>query len=88
MRAANQLTTIVDGQRSIILDPPIIQRLEIPGGPAAMRKVFEDYRSTMTSSRREFLERYQFADFALKVVGVGSVGTRCFVTGPRGARRE
>ena len=33
----------------------------------------------MSESRREFLERYRFADFALKVVGVGSVGTRCFV---------
>ena len=33
----------------------------------------------MAESRREFLERYRFADFALKVVGVGSVGTRCFV---------
>ena len=44
-----------------------------------MRKVFEDYRSTMPESRRQFLERYRFADFALKVVGVGSVGTRCYV---------
>ena len=51
----------------------------MPGGPDAMRKVFEDYRATMAESRREFLERYRFADFALKVVGVGSVGTRCFV---------
>jgi hypothetical protein len=28
---------------------------------------------------RRFLERYRFVDFALKVVGVGSVGTRCFI---------
>ena len=34
-----------------------------------MREVFEDYRATMAESRREFLERYRFADFALKVVG-------------------
>ena len=51
----------------------------MPGGPDAMRTVFEDYRATMAESRREFLERYRFADFALKVVGVGSVGTRCLV---------
>ena len=44
-----------------------------------MRTVFEDYRATMAESRREFLERYRFADFALKVVGVGSVGTRCLM---------
>ena len=33
----------------------------------------------MPESRRDFLERYRFVDFALKVVGVGSVATRCFV---------
>jgi uncharacterized protein (DUF2252 family) len=41
--------------------------------------VFTDYRATMPENRRAFLERYRFVDFALKVVGVGSVGTRCFV---------
>ena len=73
------MTKIVDGRRVIVDDPPVIQHVEIPGGPDAMRTVFEDYRATMAESRREFLERYRFADFALKVVGVGSVGTRCFV---------
>ena len=33
----------------------------------------------MPENRRDFLERYRFVDVALKVVGVGSVGTRCFV---------
>ena len=33
----------------------------------------------MPENRRDFLERYRFVDFALKVVGVGSVGTRCYV---------
>jgi uncharacterized protein (DUF2252 family) len=79
LRAASQLTRVVDGRRVVLDDPPVIQHVEIPGGPDAMRKVFEDYRATMAESRREFLERYRFADFALKVVGVGSVGTRCFV---------
>jgi uncharacterized protein (DUF2252 family) len=79
IRAADKLTELRDGKRVIVEDPPVIQRVEIPGGPEALRKVFEDYRATMAESRREFLERYRFADFALKVVGVGSVGTRCFV---------
>jgi uncharacterized protein (DUF2252 family) len=78
-RAASQLTTVVDGRRTIVLDPPVIQHVNVPGGPNAMRKVFESYQSTMPQSRRQFLERYRFADFALKVVGVGSVGTRCYV---------
>ena len=79
LRAASSLTTIVDGRRVFLDDPPVVQHIEIPGGPDVLRQVFEDYRATMADSRREFLERYRFADFALKVVGVGSVGTRCFV---------
>jgi uncharacterized protein (DUF2252 family) len=79
LRAASQITRLTEGRRVIVDDPPLIQHVEIPGGPDAMRSVFEDYRATMAESRREFLERYRFADFALKVVGVGSVGTRCFV---------
>jgi len=79
LRAASQLTRIVDGKRVLVDDPPVIQHVDVPGGPGALRQVFEDYRATMAESRREFLERFRFADFALKVVGVGSVGTRCFV---------
>jgi uncharacterized protein (DUF2252 family) len=78
-RAASSLTAIVDGRRLVVDDPPVIRHVEMPGGPEAMRGVFEDYRATMSQSRRDFLERYRFGDFALKVVGVGSVGTRCFV---------
>jgi uncharacterized protein (DUF2252 family) len=79
MRAASSLTAVVDGSRVVVDAPPVIQHIDLPGGPEAMREVFEAYRATMPASRREFLERYRFADFALKVVGVGSVGTRCFV---------
>ena len=79
LRAFESLTAVVDGRRVILDDPPVIQHVEIAGGPDALEKVFKDYRATMPESRRDFLERYRFADFALKVVGVGSVGTRCFV---------
>ena len=79
LRAASSLTTTVDDRRVFLDDPPVVQHVDIPGGPDTLRQVFEDYRATMADSRREFLERYRFADFALKVVGVGSVGTRCFV---------
>ncbi len=40
---------------------------------------WEAYRRTLLSDRRALLGRYRLADVALKVVGVGSVGTRCFV---------
>ena len=79
MRAFESLTAVVDGRRVILEDPPVITHVEVEGGPAVLEKVFTDYRATMPENRRDFLERYRFVDWALKVVGVGSVGTRCFV---------
>ena len=79
LKAAGSLTAIVDGRRVIVDSPPVIEHVEIPGGPEVLAKVFDDYRATLAESRREFLERYRFVDFAQKVVGVGSVGTRCFI---------
>jgi uncharacterized protein (DUF2252 family) len=77
MRAFESLTAVVDGRRVILEDPPVITHVE--GDPGVLEKVFIDYRATMPENRRDFLERYRFVDFALKVVGVGSVGTRCYV---------
>ena len=78
MRAFGSLTGIVDGRRVILDDPPVLTHVavDIPGG---LERVFTDYRASLPENRRDFLERYRFLDFALKVVGVGSVGTRCFV---------
>ncbi len=79
MRAFESLTGVVDGRRVILDDPPVITHVDIAGQEAVLEKVFTDYRATMPENRRDFLERYRFVDFALKVVGVGSVGTRCYV---------
>ena len=79
MRAFNQLTGVVDGRRVILDDPPAVSHVEFAGGVAALASTFDDYRATMPDNRRDFLERYRFVDAALKVVGVGSVGTRCFM---------
>jgi len=79
MRAFESLTGVVDGRRVILEDPPVITHIHEPDGAAILEKVFTDYRATMMESRRDFLERYRFVDFALKVVGVGSIGTRCYV---------
>jgi uncharacterized protein (DUF2252 family) len=78
-KAAAKLTTIVDGRLAIKEDPPVVRRIELPGGGKVLAEVFDAYRETMPQSLRDYLERYRFADFALKVVGVGSVGTRCFI---------
>ena len=40
---------------------------------------FKQYRETLAEERRMLFDRFKLVDLALKVVGVGSVGTRCFV---------
>ncbi|MFC8132219.1 DUF2252 domain-containing protein [Streptomyces sp. NPDC057302] len=78
LQALGKLTHEVNGVRRIIHDPPLVE----PAGAtelAAVRKIFGDYRSTLSEERRLLLDRYHFVDAARKVVGVGSVGTRCFI---------
>jgi uncharacterized protein (DUF2252 family) len=78
LHAVGKLTETVDGRRGIVHDPPLLE----PAGAADMaslRKIFSDYRSTLSEERRLLLDRYRFVDAARKVVGVGSVGTRCFI---------
>ena len=78
LHALGKLTEVVDGRRRIIHDPPLLE----PAGAsdmASLRKIFSDYRSTLSEERRLLLDRYRFVDAARKVVGVGSVGLRCFV---------
>jgi len=84
LKATAKLTTIQDGRIVFREDPPVVQRVEIPGGALTLAHVFDAYRGTMPESLREFLERYRFSDYALKVVGVGSVGTRCFMIALQG----
>ncbi len=44
---------------------------------ASFQKAFADYKGTLQEDRRILLERFKLMDFAIKVVGVGSVGTVC-----------
>ncbi|MFJ8633631.1 DUF2252 domain-containing protein [Streptomyces sp. NPDC093568] len=78
LRAFGKLTETVDGRRRIIDDPPLLERAGT-SDMASLRKTFSDYRSTLSEERRLLLDRYRFVDAARKVVGVGSVGLRCFL---------
>ncbi|WP_327314552.1 DUF2252 domain-containing protein [Streptomyces sp. NBC_01235] len=78
LQAVGKLTEVVGGHRRIVHDPPLLEPAGAADG-AALRKIFSDYRSTLAEERRVLLDRYRFVDAARKVVGVGSVGTRCFV---------
>ena len=86
MKALDKLTTMVDGQRRIISDPPMIVPVEevFPSVQAEaiydlLRTVLGKYRRTLQSDRRHLLGQFAMVQVARKVVGVGSVGTRAWV---------
>jgi uncharacterized protein (DUF2252 family) len=78
LQALSKLTTVVDGKRVIVDDPPIVTRLSSEE-VAHARRFAESYRRKLEPDRRVLLARYEFVDAARKVVGVGSVGTRCYI---------
>ena len=73
------MTTQVDGSIRIVDDAPLIMHLsdEILG--EHLPRIAKAYRSSIRDDLRMLLRRYNFVDFAQKVVGVGSVGTRCYI---------
>lgn len=86
LQAFEKLTTVVDGQRRIVPDPPLLERLDdlLPDAErdrltAQIRESIDIYAGTLETDRRALFERFQFVDMARKVVGVGSVGTRCWI---------
>jgi len=80
--ALGKLTDIVDGRRMIVSQPPLIVRLADSELQKDLRRIeafFGAYRKTLNADRRQLLNRYALTDLARKVVGVGSVGTRCWI---------
>jgi len=67
------------GEWRIVDHPPVVSHDGIGEHEARLRRLFATYRETLTDDRRVLLDRFELRDFAMKVVGVGSVGTRCFV---------
>ena len=78
LQALSKLTTVRDGRRLILEDPPLVIRLTDEQLQQARRSVGA-YLASLDADRRVLLDRYELVDAALKVVGVGSVGTRCFI---------
>ncbi|WP_457032634.1 DUF2252 domain-containing protein [Kitasatospora sp. P5_F3] len=78
LQAFGKLTELQDGRRRIRHDPPLLEAVSSTE-LRSVGKIFSEYRSTLPEERRVLLDRYRFVDAARKVVGVGSVGTRCFI---------
>ena len=79
LRAFRKLTDVVDGRRVIVLDPPRIVGIEKDARGDNAERFFAAYRASLPMDRRVLLERFEVVDVARKVVGVGSVGTRCLI---------
>ncbi|WUH92426.1 DUF2252 domain-containing protein [Streptomyces sp. NBC_00433] len=85
-QAFDKLTRVEDGRRRITPDPPLITPLRdlLPDDKRArleevLRELLHRYSQSLPAERRLLLDRFQVVDMARKVVGVGSVGTRCWV---------
>jgi uncharacterized protein (DUF2252 family) len=88
MKAFAKLTQVVDGEPRIISDPPLIVPIAELAGEAGrdpdeitagVLELYRGYRRTLQPDRKRLLEEFRYADLARKVVGVGSVGTRCWI---------
>jgi uncharacterized protein (DUF2252 family) len=94
-QALAKLTEEVDGELRMRSDPPLLAPLrELAAnvdGDKLRAEVWDSYNSYLSSlsrDRRHVLSRFEPVDAALKVVGVGSVGTRCFIALLRGLDRQ
>ncbi len=67
------------GVRHITTAPPVLVPLTEPGQRDLAQEALRRYRSTAREDVIVLLEKFTFTDVALRVVGVGSVGTRCFI---------
>ncbi len=86
MSAFSKLARVVDGEAKIVAEPPLIVPLAdlLQGDERdttfdGLKGLLSAYGQTLSYDRRELFETFRLADFARKVVGVGSVGTRAWI---------
>jgi uncharacterized protein (DUF2252 family) len=87
MQELGKLTQMVDGRPRIISDPPLLVPIDelMPAErdrdslEEELRGLIAKYQRTLETDRRYLLHQFKFCDMARKVVGVGSVGTRCWI---------
>ena len=86
MTAFSKLTELVDGKPRIVDQSPLIVPIDQLAAGDDRDQIFDGlhellraYRETLPVDRRVLLEGFELTDFARKVVGVGSVGTRAWI---------
>ena len=82
--AMSHATELVNGRLRIKDEPPLVHHFPMENREQAkqfdelVRRFLAEYRHTLPADRCALLDRYELVDMAVRVVGVGSVGTRCF----------
>ena len=83
LRSFGKLTETVDGRQQFIDQPQILTRETVnkDGAPLlpAVEAMLRGYYRSLSEDRRRLFSRYRIVDVARKVVGIGSVGTDCWV---------
>jgi uncharacterized protein (DUF2252 family) len=77
-----KLTEVTNGRRMIKDNPPVIYHFDeyAKNVEKGHPKFIAQYKTSLQLDRQKLFDRYQFQDSAIKVVGVGSVGTRCYLS--------
>jgi len=89
VKAAESTTTMVDGEPRFVANPPlqvpaVTLGLDLFSGSlekiiAGLYDQSSMYRRSLSPERRHLFDEYRLVDIARRVVGVGSVGTRCYI---------
>ncbi|MCY1392525.1 hypothetical protein D3C76_673390 [compost metagenome] len=74
-----KISSEVGGRRRLIDQPPLLFHVDEKDFVQRARVALRDYRLTLPHERRVLFDRYRLEDIAVKAVGIGSVGTYCFV---------
>ncbi len=91
-----KLTEVVDGRRRILNDPPLLVRLsellteeqKAQMTEKDIEKMWMEYLSSLPEERRLLLSRFRVSDVALRVGGIGSVGTLCLIVLLEGGAKD
>lgn len=73
------ISSEVAGRRRLIDQPPVLFHIYEKDFEHRVQLALQAYRETLPDERRVLFDRYRLEDFAVKAVGIGSVGTYCFV---------
>ena len=88
LQVLEKMTDLVDNEQRIVESAPFVVRETKTQAGTPIEKVLglflNEYLMSLSPDRRALISRYQLLDVARKVVGVGSVGTRCWIVFMRG----